>query len=319
MANKKYFLAATKEVEKGNLDEALWAKQLAVAKGDEEKAKYEYIAERATTLQKDAITRFFNPILKKYIPRFLILAGSLFVIFMLINNTNQKRLEQQRIEKIKIEAEEEKAEIERNVLLIEEVLLAYRNSRTGLECVIKTGSSGGSYARDLYDPFYLIVNIYKDAGSWNLSHRNRAPIFDWDAMRGNPSKDMNIWGDSLDYVVWSNYKRLKYAFPSITGNKVVDDYQKKHLTFTPDREWNEDAAQKKLIPVKGQEKLSRSETYWSIKNLTIDSDTLKFYVTHKASEETEVTGSCTKISYDKVLEIVDQAQRRADPDGLYRD
>ena len=109
MANKKYFLEATKEVEKGNLDEALWAKQLAVAKGDEEKAKYEYIAERAATLQKDATTRYFNPILKKYIPRLLILVGSLFVILLIIDNSNQRKAEAQRIENAKIQTEIEAA------------------------------------------------------------------------------------------------------------------------------------------------------------------------------------------------------------------
>ncbi|MDB2544220.1 hypothetical protein N9X63_04030 [Woeseiaceae bacterium] len=310
MVNKKYFLAATKEVEQGNLDEALWAKQLAVAKGDEEKAKYEYIAERATTLQKDAITRFFNPILKKYIPRLLILAGSLFVILLIIDNSNQRKAETQRIENAKIQTEieaavrearikkeevekekaeqeeEERAEEEERLRIAnEESRLAFENSLNGLKCVIETDRY-----KETYDPFYLIVN---------------------------DDKESNTWGKTVNSVFWQDRTRLKYSYPVIF-NTYAMWLQGNNSSI--DRNWYQFSTTRQILTGRKQSKLEDWDyTYEKIKNVKLDRDTLKFYLTidliHRS--EVEVIGNCTKISYTKVLEIVDQAQINADPDGLF--
>lgn len=47
------YLQATKEVDEGNQDQALWAKCMALCEGDEGKAKYRYIKERVSRLLKE--------------------------------------------------------------------------------------------------------------------------------------------------------------------------------------------------------------------------------------------------------------------------
>ena len=42
--DKQLYLDATQEVDNGTPDPALWAMAMALAEGDEEKAKYRYIA-----------------------------------------------------------------------------------------------------------------------------------------------------------------------------------------------------------------------------------------------------------------------------------
>ena len=44
--DEQLYLEATQEVDNGTQDPALWAKAMALAEGDEEKAKYRYIALR---------------------------------------------------------------------------------------------------------------------------------------------------------------------------------------------------------------------------------------------------------------------------------
>ena len=306
MANKKYFLEATKEVEQGNLDEALWAKQLAVAKGDEEKAKYEYIAERATILQKEAVIKFFNPLLKKYIPRFLILVGSLFIILLIIDNSNQRKAETQRIASAKLKAEidaaareirieKEKAEkekAEKELIAIEKRFLGFENSLSGLKCVIET-----DVYKEKYDPFYLIIS---------------------------DDEEINMWGKSDHYVFWENHTRLKYAYPRIfTGYEMMLQTRAwvingDNLSIGGNR--RKFSTSDQIITGVNQSKLYKYD-YDRFDNFDIDLNTLKFYLTlfQMHGSNFEVTGSCTKISYDKILEIVDQAQRRADPDKLYRE
>ena len=50
MDDEIYYLEATKEFESGAINEALWAKLIALAVGDETKAKYQYIQSRAAEL-----------------------------------------------------------------------------------------------------------------------------------------------------------------------------------------------------------------------------------------------------------------------------
>lgn len=55
-----FYLRATKEVDEGNQDQALWAKYMALCEGDEYKAKYMYIKERAGRLviaEKDILAK----------------------------------------------------------------------------------------------------------------------------------------------------------------------------------------------------------------------------------------------------------------------
>ena len=44
--NEQLYLDATKEVDSGTQDPALWAKAMALAEGDEDKARYRYITLR---------------------------------------------------------------------------------------------------------------------------------------------------------------------------------------------------------------------------------------------------------------------------------
>ena len=53
MKEEDLYLIATKEVERGEIDEALWSKSMALAEGDETKAKYKYIKFRVEILPKE--------------------------------------------------------------------------------------------------------------------------------------------------------------------------------------------------------------------------------------------------------------------------
>ena len=57
IGDEELYLTATKEVEGKDLDEALWAKCLAIFKGDEKKAKYDYIEKRVAILRQEDIDR----------------------------------------------------------------------------------------------------------------------------------------------------------------------------------------------------------------------------------------------------------------------
>ena len=57
IGDEGFYLIATKEVEGKGLDEALWAKCLAIFKGDEKKAKYDYIEKRVAILRQEDIDR----------------------------------------------------------------------------------------------------------------------------------------------------------------------------------------------------------------------------------------------------------------------
>ena len=70
--DKEYYLRATREFEENNLDEELWAKVIALAGGDEAKAKYDYIIERAKELQSEEfIETKFVPAVKKSVGSYL--------------------------------------------------------------------------------------------------------------------------------------------------------------------------------------------------------------------------------------------------------
>ena len=66
--DKEYYLRATREFEENNLDEELWAKVIALADGDQDKAKFAYIKERAKKLQSDEFveTKFVRAV-KKFV------------------------------------------------------------------------------------------------------------------------------------------------------------------------------------------------------------------------------------------------------------
>ena len=51
--DEEFYLIATEESEGEGLDEALWAKCLAIFKGDEKKAKYDYIEKRVTIFREE--------------------------------------------------------------------------------------------------------------------------------------------------------------------------------------------------------------------------------------------------------------------------
>ena len=53
MGDEELYLKATNEVESGINDAALWAKALALAEGDQEKAKYQYIKLRVEQLAEN--------------------------------------------------------------------------------------------------------------------------------------------------------------------------------------------------------------------------------------------------------------------------
>lgn len=55
MNDEIYYLEATNEYESGNLDDALWAKLMALLEGNTEKAKYEYIKTRAERLLAESV------------------------------------------------------------------------------------------------------------------------------------------------------------------------------------------------------------------------------------------------------------------------
>ena len=57
IGDEELYLTATKEVEGKDLDEALWAKCLAIFKGDEKKAKYDYIEKRVAILRQEEVDR----------------------------------------------------------------------------------------------------------------------------------------------------------------------------------------------------------------------------------------------------------------------
>jgi len=57
IGDEELYLTATKEVEGKGLDEALWAKCLAIFKGDEKKAKYDYIEKRVAILRQEEVDR----------------------------------------------------------------------------------------------------------------------------------------------------------------------------------------------------------------------------------------------------------------------
>lgn len=101
--DQKYYLEATKEFDEGRLDEALWSKMLSVNQGDETKAKYSYIKQRAKELNKEAVRKSFSNSLdnfKKLIKRILrplfILAVLALVIFGLIEAINYIRTAEER-------------------------------------------------------------------------------------------------------------------------------------------------------------------------------------------------------------------------------
>ena len=70
--DKEYYLRATREFEENNLDEELWAKVIALADGDQDKAKFAYIKERAKKLQSDEFveTKFVRAV-KKFVGSYL--------------------------------------------------------------------------------------------------------------------------------------------------------------------------------------------------------------------------------------------------------
>jgi len=57
IGDEEFYLTATKEVDGKGLDEALWAKCLAIFKGDEKIAKYDYIEKRVTILRQKEVDR----------------------------------------------------------------------------------------------------------------------------------------------------------------------------------------------------------------------------------------------------------------------
>ena len=78
--DKKYYLEATKEFDEGRLDEALWSKTLSVNQGDETKAKYSYIKQRAKELKRGN----FLFLIKRILRPLIILAIAALIIFGLI-------------------------------------------------------------------------------------------------------------------------------------------------------------------------------------------------------------------------------------------
>ena len=85
--DQKYYLEATKEFDEGRLDEALWSKMLSVNLGDETKAKYSYIKQRAKAIQKEALLNELNLFFikaKRILPRLILLVASGVVILVII-------------------------------------------------------------------------------------------------------------------------------------------------------------------------------------------------------------------------------------------
>jgi len=60
IGDEEFYLTATKEVEDKGLDEALWAKCLTIFKGDEKKAKYDYIEKRVVILRREELARIIE-------------------------------------------------------------------------------------------------------------------------------------------------------------------------------------------------------------------------------------------------------------------
>ena len=59
MNDENLYLKVTEEVTRGNIDEALWTEAISIARGDDEKGKYEYINLRVAQLKKS--TSGLNP------------------------------------------------------------------------------------------------------------------------------------------------------------------------------------------------------------------------------------------------------------------
>ena len=66
MGDEEFYLKATNEVEAGKKDPALWAKVMAIADGDQKRAKYEYIKLRVAQLAKKEGKG--KPTLDKHLP-----------------------------------------------------------------------------------------------------------------------------------------------------------------------------------------------------------------------------------------------------------
>ena len=65
MQDEELYLLATDEVEKGKKDNALWSKSMAMAEGDETKAKYKYIKLKVETYSKE-LKVFIENYVKNY-------------------------------------------------------------------------------------------------------------------------------------------------------------------------------------------------------------------------------------------------------------
>lgn len=83
------YLQATKEVDEGNQDQALWAKCMALCEGDERKAKYKYIKERVEKIYSDYKSRqaYLESIITKKID-FYFESENLHELNMLLKDNN---------------------------------------------------------------------------------------------------------------------------------------------------------------------------------------------------------------------------------------
>ena len=63
--NADFYLQATEEYESGDIDDALWAKALAISHGDIKSAMYNYIALRVAQIEIDQSTLSQLPLIDK--------------------------------------------------------------------------------------------------------------------------------------------------------------------------------------------------------------------------------------------------------------
>jgi len=80
---EKYYLTATKEFDAGQIETALWSKAMTQSEGDESKAKYKYIEQRAAQLhsQTESIFQFKAIQYLAFLPIFIATFAGVIIIF----------------------------------------------------------------------------------------------------------------------------------------------------------------------------------------------------------------------------------------------
>jgi len=248
--DQKYYLEATKEFDEGRLDEALWSKMLSVNQGDETKAKYSYIKQRAKELNKAAVRKSFSNSLdnfKKLIKRMLrplfILAASALVIFGLIEAINYIRTAEERA--AYEQQLEEQADVDRITKQIKkfnkEIAILKReeqeriaaekiaNATLGLDCVLKNPTD---YRFNQPITFSLILNpmtLTLETINYNsdgFPEIVQGTIWDRETYY-SVSPDGNYVGKP---VLTENFGLRSYELPSYKLNKkdlTIDNYDSK--------------------------------------------------------------------------------------------